>query len=229
MRPRDLLAFAGMHLAGGAAADGTRVLSEASVAAMQEQQVDVPPLGLMGTHWGLGWELFHWDSGFVYGHDGGTVGQNAFLRIVPGRDVAIALLTNGGNPIAVYREVFDHLLSELAGIRLNEFPAPPEHPQRIDAARFVGTYANSVGQSTVTQDCDGRIWMEDKPLGELAELVGQSEKTELVHLTGDTLIPAEPKYGIHIPQVFTGDDGRGRALFIHSGRAIRRADLSPSS
>jgi hypothetical protein len=66
--------------------------------------------------------------------------------------------------------------------------------------------------------------MEDKPLGELAELVGQSEKTELVHLTGDTLIPVEPKYGVHIPQVFTGDDGGGRALFIHSGRAIRRAD-----
>jgi CubicO group peptidase (beta-lactamase class C family) len=224
MRPRDLLAFAAMHLAGGVAADGTRVLSAASVAAMREKQVDVPPLGLMGTHWGLGWELFHWSGGTVFGHDGGTIGQSAFLRIVPGHDVAIALLTNGGNPIAVYREVFDHLLSELAGIHLNEFPAPPEHPERIDAARYVGTYANSVGQSTVTQDEDGRIWMEDKPLGELAELVGQSEKAELVHLTGDTLIPVEPKYGIHIPQVFTGDDGSGRALFIHSGRAIRRAD-----
>jgi CubicO group peptidase (beta-lactamase class C family) len=225
MRPRDLLAFAVMHLAGGVAADGTRVLSEASVAAMRETQVDVPPLGLMGTHWGLGWELFHWPSGTVFGHDGGTIGQNAFLRIVPGHDVAIALLTNGGNPIAVYREVFDHLLSELTGIHLNEFPAPPEHPEHVDAARYVGTYANSVSQSTVTQDEDGRIWMEDKPLGELAELVGQSEKTELVHLTGDTLIPVEPKYGIHIPQVFTGDDGSGRALFIHSGRAIRRAGL----
>ena len=29
MRPRDLLAFAAMHVNGGTAADGTRVLSEA--------------------------------------------------------------------------------------------------------------------------------------------------------------------------------------------------------
>jgi hypothetical protein len=62
------------------------------------------------------------------------------------------------------------------------------------------------------------------PLGALAELIGETERTELVHLEGDTLIPLEPKYGIHLPQVFTGDDGSGRALYIHSGRAIRRAD-----
>ena len=35
MRPRDLLAFARMHLNGGKAEDGTQVLSEASVAAMR--------------------------------------------------------------------------------------------------------------------------------------------------------------------------------------------------
>jgi hypothetical protein len=43
------------------------------------------------------------------------------------------------------------------------------------------------------------------------------------HLEGGTLIPLEPKYGIHIPQVFIGDDGSGRSFYIHSGRAIRRA------
>src|SRR3984885_3673402 len=53
MRPRDLLAFARMHLSGGKAEDGINVLSEASVTAMREPQVTLPPLGLMGTHWGL--------------------------------------------------------------------------------------------------------------------------------------------------------------------------------
>jgi CubicO group peptidase (beta-lactamase class C family) len=224
MRPRDLLAFARMHLDGGKAEDGTQVLSEASVKAMREQQVTLPPLGLMGTHWGLGWELFDWPGGLVFGHDGGTVGQSAFLRVVPGKDVAIALLTNGGNPIAVYSEVFGHLLKELADIELPATPVPPASPRRIDAARYLGTYACSAGKTEITQDDDGRIWMTDTPLGELAELIGEVEKTELVHLEGDTLIPATPEYGIYLPQAFVGDDGSGRSLYIHTGRVTRRAD-----
>jgi CubicO group peptidase (beta-lactamase class C family) len=232
MRPRDLLAFAAMHLNKGVAADGTRVLSEESAAAMQRVEVTLPPLGLMGDHWGLSWELFDLDgeespSGGatprrVFGHDGGTIGQNAFLRIVPDADLAIALLTNGGNPIGLYFEIYGHLLKELAGVEIPAHPLPPAEPQRIDASKYVGTYANSVGRTEVAQDEDGRIWMTDTPLGELAELVGEVERTELVHLEGDTLIPVEPKYGLHLPQVFLGDDGDGRSLFIHTGRAMRR-------
>ena len=88
-----------------------------------------------GHHWGLGWELFAWPGGLVFGHDGGTVGQSAFLRIVPGKDVAIALLTNGGNPIAVYFEIFGHLLKELADIDLPATPVPPAEPRRFDASQ----------------------------------------------------------------------------------------------
>jgi CubicO group peptidase (beta-lactamase class C family) len=223
MRPRDLIAFAAMHLNKGVAADGTQVLSAESVAAMQAVEATLPPLGLMGDHWGLSWELFDLEGGRVFGHDGGTIGQNAFLRIVPDVDVAIALLTNGGNPIGLYFAVYGHLLRELAGIEIPAHPLPPAEPAAIDASRFLGTYANSVGKSEITQDEDGRIWMTDTPLGVLAELVGDVERTELVHLSDDTLIPVEPKYGLHLPQVFVGDDGSGRALFIHTGRAMRRA------
>ena len=224
MRPRDLLAFAGMHLGGGKAEDGTQVLSRGIRRGHAGAEVTLPPLGLMGDPLGPGLGAVRLAGRPVFGHDGGTIGQTAFLRIVPGADVAIALLTNGGNPIALYFEVFGHLLKELAGIELPATPLPPAEPQRIDATRYLGTYANSVGKTEITQDDDGRIWMTDTPLGELAELVGEVEKTELVHLEDDTLIPVEPKYGIHLPQVFIGDDGSGRSLFIHSGRAIRRAD-----
>ncbi len=119
MRPRDLLRVRrdapGLD---GKAADGTQVLSAESAAAMRAKEAEVPPLSLMGTHWGLGFELFDFPGGFIFGHDGGTIGQSAFLRIVPGQDLAIALLTNGGNPIGLYFEVYRHLLKELAGIDL---------------------------------------------------------------------------------------------------------------
>jgi hypothetical protein len=36
------------------------------------------------------------------------------------------------------------------------------------------------------------------------------------------LITAEPANGVHAPVVFVGDDGAGRALYLHTGRATRR-------
>jgi hypothetical protein len=158
----------------------------------------------------------------VIGHDGGTIGQAAFLRIVPDRDVAVALLTNGGDAISVYTEIYSHLLGELAGIELPARPTPPAEPQRIDAGRYVGTYTCDVAKLTVSEDEDGRIWIEHVPQGALAELVGQAERDELVQLDGDTLISVRSHHGMHQSHVFVGDDGSGRALYIHSGRAIKR-------
>ncbi|GIF88295.1 serine hydrolase domain-containing protein [Catellatospora chokoriensis] len=221
MRPRDLLAFVRMHLDGGRAADGTAVLSPASVAAMQQRQVTVPCSGLMGDAWGLGWEQFDWAGGVVFGHDGGTIGQNAFLRIAPEQGVAIALNANGGNPIALYTELFPHLLRELAGIEMPVMPVPPAEPSRVDAARYLGTYASEVAELVVSQDGDGRIWLAQTPRGILAELGGKAERSELVHLHGDVFLPAEPHYGVHLPHVFVGDED-GRARYVHSGRATRR-------
>ena len=67
------------------------MLSAESVKAMQTRQVDLPGLSGIGDGWGLGWELFDTDQGVVVAHDGGTIGQAAFLRVVPEQGVAIAL------------------------------------------------------------------------------------------------------------------------------------------
>jgi len=226
MRPRDLLAFAQMHLDGGKAADGTAALSAESARAMQERQVELPYLGLMGDAWGLGWELFDWAGGPVIGHDGGTIGQAAFLRVVPGANVSVALLTNGGNPFPLYTEIFGKLLRELAGVEMPALPTPPAEPAAFDPERSLGTYASEVAELTVSRDEDGRVWLEQRPKGVIAELVGHVERNELVHLAGDTLIPATPSHGIYPPCAFVGDDGTGHSLYIHSGRATRRVSTS---
>ncbi|MFZ2015044.1 MAG: serine hydrolase domain-containing protein [Nocardioides sp.] len=222
MRPRDLVAFASMHLNDGAAADGTRVLAPETVAAMREPQVTLPDLGLMGTHWGLGWELFATPDGTVVGHDGSTIGQSAFLRIIPGKGVAIALLTNGGDTFSLYRDIVSHALSELADVRLPALPAPPAEPQRIDATRYVGTYSAEVADLVVTQDDDGRIWIDMTPKGIAEEIGEKAERKELVHYKGDSLIPVEADRGMYMPHAFVGDDGHGRAQYLHVGRAVRR-------
>lgn len=223
MRPRDLLTFAGLHLDDGKAADGTTVLSAASVKAMQEPQVKLPSLGLMGDSWGLGWEIFDWDGTTVIGHDGGTIGQSAFLRIVPEHGLAVAVLTNGGDTIELYKSVVGHVVKELAGLNLPALPTPPATPVPIDAHRMLGTYTCEVADFTIRQDEDGRIWLDQTPKGIFAELGPAPEPTELVGRNEDSLIALEAENGVHIPQVFLGDDGSGRALYLHNGRAIRRA------
>jgi CubicO group peptidase (beta-lactamase class C family) len=225
MRPRDLLAFAQMHMSAGRAADGTPVLSPEAISLMREPHVELPRLGLMGDAWGLGPELFRTSDGLLIGHDGNTIGQAAFLRFVPGREVAVALLTNGGDTFALYRDVFGYLLKELAGVAMQPLPTPPAAPERIDASRYVGTYSAEVVDLIVSQDDDGRIWLDQIPKGIFAEMGERPERSELVHYEGDSLIPLQADRGMFMPHAFLGDDGHGHALYLHVGRAFRRAGV----
>ncbi|MDF1603815.1 serine hydrolase domain-containing protein [Nocardioides sp. YIM 152315] len=223
MRPRDLLRFAEMHLADGKAADGTQVLAAGTAARMHAREVDLPYLGVMGDSWGLGFERFDTPDGEIIGHDGSTIGQNAFLRMVPDAGVAVALLTNGGDTVSLYHDIAGHVLAQLAGVALPPLPKPPASPERIDASRYVGTYSAEVADLVVSQDDDGRIWLEQTPKGLFEELGEKPERRELVHFRGDSLINVEPEQGMHIPHAFVGDDGAGHALYLHIGRAVRRA------
>jgi hypothetical protein len=183
----------------------------------------------MGDAWGLGPELFRTDDGLLTGHDGNTIGQAAFLRLVPGKGVAVALLTNGGDTFALYRDVVGHVLGELAGVTMAPLPAPPDRPRRIDAGRYVGTYSTALLDLIVSQDDDGRIWLDQVPKGIIAEMGQQPERSELVHYAEDSLIPVKADRGMYMPHVFLGDDGHGRALYLHVGRAIRRAGPASAS
>ncbi|MGV9771738.1 serine hydrolase domain-containing protein [Streptosporangium sp. NPDC003464] len=224
MRPRDLLTFTRMHLAGGLGPDGTPVLSRAGVRAMQQPQVTLPDIN-QGTAWGLGWELFDLPGGPVFGHDGNTIGQSAFLRAVPGHDVAVAILTNGGLPRRVHAEIAGRVLHELAGVELPGEPMPDPAAPPVDAFRYAGTYMSSTCETAVSQDEQGRLWLERIPIGITAELDELPYRTELVAWRGDTFLPVEPERGARAPLAFLGDDGAGRAVYLHTGRADRRVNL----
>ncbi|MFD5226781.1 serine hydrolase domain-containing protein [Microbacterium sp. NPDC058342] len=223
MTARDFVGYARMHLNGGIAPDGTRVLSESAVRAMQQPQVDVPDLGLLGGSWGLGWGIFDWDGGPVIGHDGGTIGQSAFLRIVPAAGVAVAILTNGGDVIALYERIMTKALAALAGVSVPPLPVPPEEPVAVDLERILGTYSSSVTDTTVRVDEAGRIWLDRTMKGAFAELGPAPEPVEVVGWRGDTLLTRERQSGMHLAFAFLGRDGGDRAAYMHNGRADRRA------
>ncbi len=212
-----------MHLNEGKADDGTQVVLPESLLAMREPQVDTPDLGtIMAGQWGLGWMLFDWDGGKVIGHDGGTIGQSSFLRVAPEHGVAIALLTNGGEPLHVYQAIFGKLMAELAGIQVPPLPAP-DSSAAPDLSRFVGEYSSMVADTVVTADDEGRLWMERTPKGIFAEIGGPSGKEELLPYRGDTFVATVPMVpGVYLPHAFVGDDGNGHVQFLHTGRADRR-------
>ncbi len=229
MRARDLVAFARMHMRSGQASDGTSVLGADAVALMQKEHVRLPDLRVLGAAWGLGWELFDGPGPALIGHDGNTVGQAAFLRVVPELGVAVALLTNGGNPYGIYRDLFGHVLTELAEIELPPLPVPAADPPAVEAAPYLGTYANRVADISVSLDEDGRIWSKITPKGAAVELGEEPERTELVGFGDDVLIPTEPTNGLHIPHAFLGDDGTGRKAYLHIGRAVPRVPEVPTT
>jgi CubicO group peptidase (beta-lactamase class C family) len=223
MTARDLLGFVAMHLAGGTAPGGSVVLEPGTVAAMRRPQVTLPRLSGMGGSWGLGWEMEEHDGRTVIGHDGGTIGQVAFLRIVPEGGVAIALLTNGGDFFGIFNDVLAHLLRELTGVTLPDRPVPPAEPETIDPAPYLGHYADTIYDITVSQDAGGAIWLDRVPKDIIAEIGEKPMRTQLVHFEGDSLISLESTHGIHLVFAFIGRDDAGLAKYIHYGRVVARA------
>ena len=165
----DVLAFARMHLTGGLAADGTRVLSQESAEAMAAHQADLPDTLVLGDSWGLGWIRFGWDGRRLIGHDGTTLGQNAYLRMLPEQGLAVVLLVNGGHAHDLYQRIYEEIFAELAGVRMPEPFAPPAEPVDVDLAPFVGTYERTSVRMEVEAGPEGPL-LRTTLLGPLAEL-----------------------------------------------------------
>ncbi|MGY2702916.1 serine hydrolase [Nocardioides sp. HB32] len=169
---RDVLGFAKLHLSGGLAPDGTRVLSAESTEAMTRHEADLPDKFILGDSWGLGWIRFGWDGERLIGHDGNTLGQAGFLRLLPASadhaDVAVALLANGGNTRDLYQDLYREIFREVAGVEMSEPFAPPVEPVEVDITPYVGTYARSSVRMEVL--AEGPT-LRTTVLGPLAEMV----------------------------------------------------------
>jgi CubicO group peptidase (beta-lactamase class C family) len=149
----DLVAFARMHIDEGRSEADKQVLSAASVRLMQEAHYALERPGDR-HHQGLGWFLFDWGGERVIGHDGGTIGQASFLRVLPAKRLVVALLTNGGNAQGLYDYLFALLFERLAGVTL---PKPPRATEglRLPPEPYVGSYAKLSGRIDIVALEDG--------------------------------------------------------------------------
>lgn len=166
----DVLAFARMHLERGVATDGTRVLSTAGCDAMAAKEAELPDTHTLGDSWGLGWIRFGWDGERLIGHDGNTIGQSAFLRLLPSRRLAVVLLTNGGNTTDIFQDLYREIFRSVAGVEMPRPLEPPVVSPDVDPERYVGRYERAAMTTEVFVD-DRGLTLRATATGPLAELM----------------------------------------------------------
>jgi hypothetical protein len=154
------------------------------------------------------------------GHDGGTIGQSAFLRVVPDAGVAVALLANGGHTISLFRELCGGLLADAAGVELPAEVVPLAEQPTVESAPYVGTYARA-GASIEVVARDGGIVAVQTVTGLGSELTPEPFELELLVLDPDedfflTQHPAAP--GLWLPVRFVTLSDGSRCLHV-GGRA----------
>ncbi|MFG1606067.1 serine hydrolase domain-containing protein [Actinoplanes sp. NPDC049265] len=136
----DVLRFITLHLNGGVTADGTRLLSADAVAQMRTRQIGLVDDSMLGDGWGLGWILDHWGDVAVIGHDGNSIGQNAFLRVAPEQRFGFCLQTNVESALSLYQEVAAWLFGERLGVGPRPEPELVDAATVADPARYTGTW-----------------------------------------------------------------------------------------
>jgi CubicO group peptidase (beta-lactamase class C family) len=211
-----LLAFAVAHLAPAAAGSGGGVPGRAAREEMMRPQVAVYPQFPLGvTHWGLGWYLRHWVETPFYGHNGGTVGQYAYLHLFPAQELAIALLTNSGSA-ALFSRVQREILREHGcgdpEVRAKSRDAPDE------LAPFTGRYESIAGEVRVSAGCDGLV-------AALRSRLAPAQTEPLEPIAADTFVTRTAEGGIGHTLHFVGAGTGAPASAVYFGsRMLRRVE-----
>ncbi|WP_157641040.1 serine hydrolase domain-containing protein [Longispora albida] len=142
----DLLAFGRTHLTGGVSPAGTRVLSAASTALMQQVSFDmhspnVPPIG-------LGWVLYPFGDTTVLAMSGASPGGVSLLCVVPEHDLVFTAFGNSPGAILLQDQLLQWLLSEHLGVQIPTLVTELE--QDVDLTPYVGVYRSNQLRVDVT-------------------------------------------------------------------------------
>jgi CubicO group peptidase (beta-lactamase class C family) len=135
----DLLAFGRIHLAGGVAPSGSRVLSAESTALMQQVSYDmatpnVPPMG-------LGWVLYPFGDTTVLAMSGASPGGVSILCVVPEHDLVFTAFGNTPGAIMLQDQLLQWLLGEHLGVQIPTLITEPM--QDVDLTPYAGTYRSN--------------------------------------------------------------------------------------
>jgi len=219
---RDVLAFARLHLDGGIAPDGRRLLSAAAATAMATPEVTLPNRYDGSTHWGLGWKLtLAAGSPAVLSHGGANYGHHARLVAVPEHRLAAVVLANGPGIQDIASPLLDEVLGTV-GAAMTTAPAVPATPPAVDLAAHAGTYETLAFRLELTP-ADGRLDGRLEFSGPAAEQLPADQLVQQLELTPvepDLFVTRMPGSDSPTTCVFYTTDGRRYAHL--GGRAFNR-------
>jgi len=215
-----MVTFARMHLNGGLAPDGTRVLSSASVAAMQTRQAEMP-WGIGYDQMGLGWTIRTSGGHTVVSHTGANAGAHSSLALVPDQHGAVAVLTNGTTGAAVHGMLTGQLMQECFGVGPVVPVTAPATPVEMDLGPYTGQFTADDGEVTLTIE-NGRLRLAPVSVPGLLRsfyLMGFPPPVPdfLTPVSADGRFLSDRG----TPVSFI-DDGAGRPKYVYVGRIYRR-------
>lgn len=167
----DLLTYAKFHMGDGTAANGERVLSQASLERMR-----TPQLHKQGTDddIGIAWHLRTIGGLRVASHGGTLAGHILLLEIAPERNFAIAILTNAQNGWRLIQNVERAALQSYQGATFSKNQAiahrglvetlPNAEPlaAQPNLAPYVGRYLRPMNAVVVQAD-GATLFVQERP------------------------------------------------------------------
>lgn len=159
---RDLLRWGRFQLDRGVTAAGERLLSEASVDALHQPQVEVRDLT---EAVGLSWLLGSVDGARTVSHSGGTNGQSSLHTVYPEHGTAIGVVTNANAGGLLARDVTRWLERRLLGLEHRD-PEPVDAGDALE--EYVGIYEREMQRLDLTREGE-RLRLAATPLAHAAD------------------------------------------------------------
>lgn len=219
----DVLVFARMLLSDGRDVHGQQVLSSQSITELYREHVRIPEIFPAADSWGMGLtSVFGYDRP-VHGHDGAMIGQSSFLRLVPGEDLAVVLLANGGNARALFGQLFDTIAGQLTGLSRLPEPEPLSSIPATDAelAIYSGRYLREGKVIEVSPDGNGLRVHVTSTVPLIKQLMGEMGEYHLEHIASG-LFQARDVDGRDIGHIAFYQTRSGRHLMHMGLRATPR-------
>lgn len=217
----ELLGFARLHLGRGIAPSGSELLPGDAIASMQEPHTESYGVG---TRQALGWTVWDWDGTEVIGGDGHAPGQRSFLRVLPERRCALALLTNAPTGEALAEELLPWIAGELLDLTVPGVPedVAPSAAAEEETDHLAGTYGR-LHQRLEVLAGEGRVAMTVVPDDALRAEGHEEAVLELQPMASGRYRTSDPRTGVARIVTFVDTEGEGPADYLHhGGRAHRR-------
>jgi CubicO group peptidase (beta-lactamase class C family) len=104
------------------------------------------------TIYGLGWYFKLNDNGYkIVWHEGGMMGASSMIKLIPEKNIAIAILINSSN-----RQFCNDITNELSKVVLPEYQATP-----LNEETEIANYKSYTSDSTYFDDWSGIIKVDD--------------------------------------------------------------------